>query len=144
MNQRDHCSERRNNSHSNAEGLRSTQHWVGAEKLLCSGLPGSDILLCLKCSPPASVQPIPEEKEQGFHRKLDCKITFKWWGFLGAGVPEVWWNEAHPLTGLSVVSSGLWASVLPEKHLRTGNVLWRSSGLVCTRTHKRSDCNIGS
>lgn len=64
--------------------------------------------------------------------------------FLGVGVPEVWWNMARPLTGLSAVSFGLWASVLLEKHLRTGNVLWHSSGLVCIRTQQSSDSNVGS
>lgn len=43
-------------------------------------------------------------------------------------LPEVLLNFAHPLTGLSAAFFDFWASVKPEKHLQTGNVLWQSCG----------------
>lgn len=45
-------------------------------------------------------------------------------------IPVVLRSTARPQTGLSAVSSGLWASVMPEKHLQTGSALWYFSGSV--------------
>lgn len=60
------------------ESLRSIQHLVGEERLLCSDLPGWDMPLHLKCSPPASVQPVPKGKTtQAKCIYLECMLYNK-------------------------------------------------------------------
>lgn len=132
------------------KGLRSTQHWDGAEKQLCLGLPGLDMPPCLTHSPPALVLLFPESKREAImcgcnsadadhadgekqKRSGDGRLS---------GVPEVWWNMAHPLTGLAGISSCLWACRPPEKHLPTENVLWHSSCLVCTHTNTHTVLSV--
>lgn len=133
------------------KGLRSTQHWVGAEKQLCLGLPGLDMPLCLTHSPPALVLLFPESKREAIICVDAIALTqtaqmarnekHSGDGRLN-GVPEVWWDMAHPPTGLAWVSSCLWACRPPEKHLPTENVLWHSSCFVCTHTNTRRALSV--
>lgn len=98
------------------KGLRSTQHWVGAEKQLCLGLPGLDMPPCLTHSPPALVLLFPESKreaimcgcKQRWHRPRRWRETktFRWWtsqrrtwGLVEYGTSSDWprWSFLLPL-----------------------------------------------
>lgn len=132
------------------KGLRSTQHWVGAEKQLCLGLPGLDMPPCQTHFPPALVLLFPESKREALMGECNSTDTDHADGekqkHSGDGclssVPEVWWDMAHPLTGLAGISSCLWACRAPEKHLPTENVLWHSSCLVCMHTNTRTVTSV--